>query len=642
MAIATRLGSYEKRAARRYVRIAAVLAAGLFLCLHQTHGTSRAMLATTSVTRASVSTAANDLSRTVATSSNRRMTAREARACHVQEDVSDDLETGWGDLEDLALKYQQILLMISTLPQHVHSNRNIQGDKQLWNSLSKLSEPYMPIFKVKHDSKLFTEDFQKEIVASSIPCIIEGLIENDDGWKGAREKWASPEKMIKHYGDYPLCIKEVDGEMVRVPLRMYFEYAKTTSADFPVYLCEKELPLAILQDYSNPVPFRDDLYQKVLPDEDQLHPWLAYLLIGGRGTGSPVHRDPIGSGAWNALLHGKKRWCLFPPGTNKTLLDLPSDGDSQPPAYWWQDVYPKIKNHPKVTNIEVIQKPGEIMFVPAGWYHVVMNLETSIAVTQNFVLPSMLKNAAKTLLKENPKLSKVFLMRLMKLRPELVLALRSAWLKDAMLTKKPVVVGESWPRKKAGDETTTTTTTTTTPTTTTTTTPPPLPLPPKTTSTTMKTTRTPTHARVKGRRAQLQQQRLREEAAREAQQKAAEVEATTRLLTPAKERALEEADPKPIGIPRENELACIRAERLALEKERSLWEQERKQREAGEGDNPKEPDDSPGGGGGGGNAGGGSGSGVAMNAKGGSVGRPTPEPRTSWRRRKKKTQYLFR
>jgi hypothetical protein len=50
---------------------------------------------------------------------------------------------------------------------------------------------------------------------------------------------------------------------------------------------------------------------------------------------------------------------------------------------WWLDIYPNLAEHEK--PLECTQLPGETIFVPSGWWHCVLNLEATVAVTQNFV-----------------------------------------------------------------------------------------------------------------------------------------------------------------------------------------------------------------------------------------------------------------
>ena len=51
-------------------------------------------------------------------------------------------------------------------------------------------------------------------------------------------------------------------------------------------------------------------------------------------------------------------------------------------AEWFINFYPNLETS---QCIQGVCNEGELIFVPSGWWHAVMNLETSIAITQNFV-----------------------------------------------------------------------------------------------------------------------------------------------------------------------------------------------------------------------------------------------------------------
>ena len=129
-------------------------------------------------------------------------------------------------------------------------------------------------------------------------------------------------------------------------------------------------------------------------------------------TGLPYHNH---GKTWIAVVHGAKKWFLYPPG-----YDVPPEVDSYhnpllPMSNWINDVYPKLFSYPKpplvtyddvmeiiiteydhkiITTsnlddistrrgyrpLECAQQSGDILFVPQRWTHMTFNYGDTIAI----------------------------------------------------------------------------------------------------------------------------------------------------------------------------------------------------------------------------------------------------------------------
>ena len=108
----------------------------------------------------------------------------------------------------------------------------------------------------------------------------------------------------------------------------------------------------------------------------------------------PPPPPPSGTSAWNSTVVGHKRWVLFHPDTPGDWIQLPAAdprAESLGAAGWFAFVYPRIKEESTGPQwkeewkpVECLQCPGETVVVPSGWWHVVLNLDLTVAVTQNF------------------------------------------------------------------------------------------------------------------------------------------------------------------------------------------------------------------------------------------------------------------
>mmetsp|Transcript_45759 Transcript_45759/g.118263 ORF Transcript_45759/g.118263 Transcript_45759/m.118263 type:complete len:485 (-) Transcript_45759:125-1579(-) len=221
----------------------------------------------------------------------------------------------------------------------------------------------------------FVEEYERPLK----PIVISGAAMQ---WK-AYEKW-SDEYLIEKGGDKTFIAGEAN-----ITMAQYFKYARQAVEEKPLYIFDKSFVRTCPQlgeDYKVFDYFSDDLFS--LMGEDR--PEYRWLIIGPQRSGSNFHVDPNSTNAWNALVRGRKKWIMFPPHITPPGVHPSSDmGTVTSPVSlmeWFLNYYAQAKATGE--SIEFIQEEGDLVFVPSGWWHAVLNIEDTIAVTQNYVSPS--------------------------------------------------------------------------------------------------------------------------------------------------------------------------------------------------------------------------------------------------------------
>jgi histone arginine demethylase JMJD6 len=219
-------------------------------------------------------------------------------------------------------------------------------------------------------------------VRQNVPALITNCTDN----------WKSPtaftfRHLLETYGDMQWRFSDNHAETMT--LDAYGRYCSSLEGqldDSPLAVYDSQFGSdkrrALLDCYSIPDCFQHDLFD-VLAKEDERPPY-RWILMGPARSGTGLHVDPAGTHAWVTLMEGCKRWILFPP--HETTVEM---HDPQiPSSIWFRDYYPREMAKPGHASavIELLQYPGETVYVPAGWPHAVLNIGDGInvAITHNY------------------------------------------------------------------------------------------------------------------------------------------------------------------------------------------------------------------------------------------------------------------
>ena len=202
-----------------------------------------------------------------------------------------------------------------------------------------------------------------------------------------QQKWCQ-DSLLEQYGDVIFRAEAVDW-----PLKTYIKYMNNTADESPLYLFDRsfveKMNLKVGQSneaYWPPECFGEDFFE-LLGDQRPDHRW---LIIGPERSGSTFHKDPNATSAWNAVIRGAKYWIMFPSSANTPpppgVFVSEDQSEVTSPlsiAEWLLTFHNEARNAPGC--LEGVCGEGEVLHVPSGWWHLVVNLEPAIAITQNFV-----------------------------------------------------------------------------------------------------------------------------------------------------------------------------------------------------------------------------------------------------------------
>lgn len=237
-------------------------------------------------------------------------------------------------------------------------------------------------------------EFRREFLEPRKPVIITGALER---WR-ALTRW-TPKFFKQSYGAVPLRVgnqpytlggflpKKSDGSPLTLGEFIDLVLASSDAEPAPYlrnvhidkFLPELNADLHPVPDYFQPNWLEGPLAK---PLDSRLHSGRFELYIGGTGGRFPVlHYDTWHIYTLLSQIYGVKRYLLFAPDQAAFLYPRGNQSQVDPDN-------PDLQKFPlfaRATPVSCDLQPGEILFVPPGWWHTTRILTPSITVSASRV-----------------------------------------------------------------------------------------------------------------------------------------------------------------------------------------------------------------------------------------------------------------
>jgi LPS sulfotransferase NodH len=269
------------------------------------------------------------------------------------------------------------------------ARQRLRKGVSLLNALGQLARLDSRMKTVERSTNVSRNEFRDRYYSANRPVVLRGLM---TGWR-AMTAW-TPEYLKSIAGDQTVEVMtgreadpkyEMNGRAHRTRLRFadYIDMVYSGKVTNDYYLVanngffQRPEMQPLLKDF---VAFPEYLNQTVVNRQ-------CFLWFGPAGTVTPLHHET--SNILLAQVAGRKRYRLIPSSQWQYVYNSQgvfSEVDCENPDL---NRYPKFRD---ASTIDIVVDPGEVLFMPVGWWHHVRALDVSVTVSfTNFVFPNHFK-----------------------------------------------------------------------------------------------------------------------------------------------------------------------------------------------------------------------------------------------------------